>query len=88
MFDHIPQDEAKGIFFHHLVESSFVRGGELRREKKSIRRIFSQDPYPSHPKHHLGGGGIFQRNGLDRFHLSGEVLDLLLKGSNLLENLL
>jgi hypothetical protein len=87
MLDHIPQHKTKGISLHHLVKSSFIRGEEIGRKEETIGRILAENVYPPHSEHPLDRGGVFQGGGLDRFDLSGELLDFLFKGLDFSENL-
>jgi hypothetical protein len=59
VFDHIPQDETKGVFLHHLVKASFVRRREFRREEEPFCWVLSEDIDPSHLKHPLHREWIF-----------------------------
>jgi hypothetical protein len=88
VFDHISQNETKRVFFHHLVKSSFVKRGKIRREEETFSRIFSKYLDSPHPEHLLHGRRVFDRSGLDGFNLFGEGTDFLLKRSDLSESFL
>jgi hypothetical protein len=83
VFDHISQNETKRVFLHHLVKSSLIKGGEIRREEETFSGIFSKDFYPPHPENFLHRRRVFYRSGLDGFNLFGEGSDFLFKGLDL-----
>jgi hypothetical protein len=88
MLDHISQDEAKGIFFHHLVKPSSVREWKARGEEKLFCRIPAENPDASREEHPFHRRGVVKRGSLDRFDLLGKVLNLSPEGSNIPKELL
>jgi hypothetical protein len=88
MFDHIPQDEAKRIFFHHLVKPSSVKGRKVRGEEKLFGGISPEDLNPSRQEHSVHRRGVITRGGLDRFDLLGKVPNLSSEGLDLPQELL
>ena len=83
MLDHISQDEAKGIFFHHLVKPSSVREWKARGEEELFCRIPAENPDASREEHPFHRRGVVKRGSLDRFDLLRKVFDLSSKGLDL-----
>jgi len=44
VFDDIPEDETKGVLFHHFVELILVEERKLWRKEETIGGIFSKKP--------------------------------------------
>ncbi len=78
VFDHISQNEAKRVFFHHLVKPIFVKRGKFRREEEAVGGVLSEYGDPPHLEHPLHGRGVFYGSGLGGFNLLGEGSDFLL----------
>jgi hypothetical protein len=60
----------------------------MSRKEESVRWILSEDLDPPHLKHSLDRESIFHEDGLNRFNLLAETLNLLFEGLNLSEDLL
>jgi hypothetical protein len=60
----------------------------MRRKEESVRRILSEHLDPPHLEHSLDRERIFYEDGLNRFNLLGEALNLPFEGLDLSEYLL
>ncbi len=86
VFDHIPQYKAKGVFFHHLVKSTFLKRGDIGREEESVFGILTEDLHPPHFEQPLHRGRIFYEDGFHRFNRLVEALNFFLKRLDLSKN--
>jgi hypothetical protein len=78
VFDHISENEAKRVFFHHLIKPILVKRGKLRREEQAVGGILSKYGDPPHLEHPLHGRRVFDGSGPGGFNLFGEGSDFFL----------
>ena len=88
MFDHISQDEAKRISFHHLVKPSSIRGWKTRGEEKLFGGISPENLDASCEEDPFHNSGVLGGASLDRFDLLGKVPNLSSEGLDLPQEIL
>jgi hypothetical protein len=77
VFDHISQNETKGVFLHHLVKPTSIERRKIRREKKTGNGILPEYLDSPRSEHFLHKSGVFYGSNLQGFNLFGQGSDFL-----------